>query len=174
MLALLAFAPLGGLLNRTRGGLFGDWIRANIFEGYGTQSGRAVFAIGTALYALLLTEHALAIGVAAPIFVGLVMGWWKSGDVGRDGDRSRLIEGLIMTGRGLIMTAPAGAYLWWLGHGYGYAFAGLALGLCYELGHRTPTIGPQWERGMPLGEFYTGCWLWIALWASTTWASTAV
>lgn len=161
---LFFLSPLGGLLFRMRGGLLGDWIRVNLWAGYGTTSGRLVFAIATALFMLALTgDLVLALGAIATIFIGLIMGWWKSADIGRDGDRSRLVEGLIMTGRGAIMTVPTGLYLWLLGYGFEFCLVGLAMGLLYELGHRTPTLGAQFERGMPMAEFYMGCWLWLAL-----------
>ncbi len=97
------------------------------------------------------------------MFAGLVMGWLKSADIGRDRDRPRLIEAVIMTARGLLMTAPAGAALWWLGYGPWFIPAGCALGLLYELGHRTPSRLPNLNQGMEMGEVYNGAWLWFAL-----------
>lgn len=161
MLAVLA-APLGGLLNRVRGGLWGDVIRARLWAGYGTQGGRGVFALATAMFAVLTAWDWRLGGLAPLVFVGLVFGWLKSADVGRDRDRPRLVEGAIMTARGLVMTAPAGAFLWWLGYGPWLIPAGMALGLLYELGHRTPDRFGV-DRGMEWAEVFTGLWLWLAL-----------
>lgn len=171
----LLLAPAGGLVNRMRGGLFGDLFR-KVYPGYGVQTARALFALATAGFACLLQPELAsrsgygqswvflpALWLAVAIHLGMVMGWFKAADVGRDRDRSRLVEGAIMTGRGLLMTAPAGAQLWGLGYGPWFLAAGAALGLLYELGHRTPVNLPNLHQGMEVAEVYTGAWLWLAL-----------
>ena len=40
------------------------------------------------------------------LHLGLILGWFSASDVGRDKDRPRLVEAAIMTGRGLLLTAP--------------------------------------------------------------------
>lgn len=155
--------PVGGLANRVRGGLGGDAIRARLWAGYGTQGGRGVFALATALFAVLAAWDWRLGGLAPLVFIGLVFGWLKSADIGRDRDRPRLIEGAIMTARGLVMTAPAGAFLWWLGYGPWFIPSGMALGLLYELGQRTPIWRTGFNRGMEWAEVFTGLWLWLAL-----------
>ena len=160
---LIALAGLGGALNRVRGGLWGDWIRSNLWGGYGTTGGRLVFAVSTAVGAALIAWDWRLLALAATLFAGLLMGWFKAADLGRDGDRSRLLELALMTGRGLIMTAPSGALLFWLGYSPWFGAAGLALGLLYELGWRTPTIERSFGRGMEIAEVYNGAWIWVAL-----------
>lgn len=195
----LLLAPSGGLINRMRGGLFGDLIR-KVWPGYGVQCARALFGLATAGFACLLAPElaasamlafkglrpiygvtdersVFALGyvvgpvlimplwawLAAAIHLGLIIGWFGAADVGRDKDRPRLVEGAIMTIRGVLMTAPAGALLWGLGYGPWFLAAGAALGLLYELGHRTPVSLPNLRQGMEIGEVYTGVWLWLAL-----------
>jgi hypothetical protein len=159
-LALLA--PLGGLVWRIKGGLGGDVIRAAA-PLWGTTAMRIGASLITAAWAAAVAGDVRVAAIAPALLIGMVLGWWHAADMGRDGDRPRLVEGLIMTGRGLIMTAPAGGVLWWLGYGWGFVLAGLALGLLYELGHRTPTLAPGFERGMPMADVYTGTWIWAAL-----------
>lgn len=198
----LFLAPVGGLINRVRGGLFGDYIR-KVWPGYGVQCARALFGLATAGFACLLAPELAdsagivfkgarpVIGIAGDdvgflfglfgglspvalimplwawlaiaVHLGLVMGWFGAADVGRDRDRSRLVEGLIMTGRGFLLTGPAGALLWHLGYGPWFLGSGAALGLLYELAHRTALNLPNLHRGMEVGEVYTGAWLWLSL-----------
>ena len=87
----------------------------------------------------------------------------EASDVGRDRDRSRLVEFLIMTTRGALLTGPPGAVLWWFGYGWGFALSGLALGLLYEAGHRTPTWREGFARGQEIAEVYVGAWIGIRL-----------
>lgn len=128
---------------------------------YGLTDERSVFALGYVVGPALVMP--LWLWLAAAIHLGLVMGWFKAADIGRDRDRSRLVEGLIMTGRGLLMTVPAGVLLHGLGYGPWFMPAGVALGLLYELAHRTPVNLPNLHQGMEVGEVYTGIWLWLAL-----------
>lgn len=171
----LFLAPVGGLVNRVRGGLFGDLIR-KVYPGYGVQTARALFGLATAGFACLLAPELAsrsgygqpwvfppALWLAVAIHLGLVLGWSGAADIGRDRDRSRLVEGLIMTSRGLLMTSPAGAMLWGLGYGPWFIPAGAVLGLLYELGHRTPVNRPGFHQGMEVAEVYAGVWLWLAL-----------
>ncbi len=169
MIAFLLFIPLGGLAYRVRGGLWGDPIKSAA-AWWGSTTSRISLSVLTSAFAVLLTFDAALFALAPALYAGMVLGWFGCGDMGRDGDRSRLVEGLIMTGRGLIMTAPVGAVLWGFGYGPWFGLAGLALGGLYELGHRTPTLGAGFETGMPIAEVYTGIWIWAALAAAVTFA----
>lgn len=195
----LLLAPAGGLVNRMRGGLFGDQIR-KVCPGYGVQCARALFGLATAGFACLLAPELadsaavafngflpsvgviegagflflagkkgvalvvpLWLALAIAIHLGLVMGWFGAADLGRDHDRSRLVELVIMTLRGMLMTAPASVLLAALGYGSWFMYAGGALGMLYELAHRTPVNLPGLHQGMEVAEVYTGAWLWLSL-----------
>lgn len=196
----LLLAPAGGLVNRMRGGLFGDQIR-KVWPGYGVQCARALFGLATAGFACLLApELADSAGVvfkgfrpvfgvvgefgflfglggmsklalfmplwlwlALAIHLGMVMGWFGAADLGRDRDRPRLVELVMMTLRGMLMTAPASVLLAALGYGSWFMYAGGALGLLYELAHRTPLNLSGLHQGMEVAEVYTGVWLWLSL-----------
>ena len=128
---------------------------------YGVTDERSVFVVGYVVGPAIIMP--LWAWLAVAIHLGLVIGWFKAADIGRDKDRPRLVELAIMTIRGLLMTAPAGTLLWSLGYGPCFLGAGAALGLLYELGHRTPVNLPNLHQGMEVAEVYTGVWLWLAL-----------
>lgn len=164
ILWLLPLCLLGGLLNHVRGGWGSPWVRAHVWSGWGDTGPRMLYSIATAVYGALALRDGMALLIAPLIFGGIVLGWWEAADIGRDRDRSRLIEGLIMTGRGLAMTLPAGIFLWFVGYGPIFGVSGLVLGLIYDAGQRTATVAPGLERGMPIAEVYAGTWFWLMLW----------
>jgi len=162
-----AAALMGGFLFRVRGGLLGDWIRANLWARYGTTGGRMAFSGPVGALDAVWAGDAWLLLLVPALFLGLIDGWSSASDIGRDGDRSRLREFWIMTGRGIEMTAFPALVLWWFGYADWFVWCGAALGLLYEAGRRTPTWSERgFRQGNEISEVYTGAWLsaWL-VWA---------
>jgi len=155
---LILMIPALGALYRIRGGWLTDKLKIE-----GNVLPRAAFSLGLAAFAAAQGEDWLLLGAAPLVYLGIVFGWFKAADIGRDKDRPRLIEGLIMCGRGLILTTPLGLFLGFTDHGWWFTAWGLALGPLYELALRTPRLADSFNTGMEMGEAYTGMWLGLGL-----------
>jgi hypothetical protein len=160
--AALPLCLIGGLEFRRRGGLLGPWIREHLLSSYETGKSRWLDGLTVTMWMVLVTQDGRLFVLLPLNYAGLVMGWFHCADLGRDGDRPWWVEFPVMSLRGLLLTGLAGLGAWSLGYGPWFALSGLALGLCYELGHRTPSDTPDFHRGMELGEFYFGTWRWAA------------
>ncbi len=186
---LIALAPVGGLLNRWRGG----WLPG--FGGATTR--RLILAAATTAFMLTLAQPALVWETAllAGAFwllswLGWIPGWGSYMDMGHmpdgdneflrplldlffDGTEASVTRDFVgMTVRGLVVTGPAGAVLayWYLGPGLVYALSGLAMGAIYLLGWKIYDAGGfsagGWAKeygGTVANEFMFGTWLWGAL-----------
>lgn len=165
-----AVVPIGGCLNRWRGGL-------ELFDlPVGLGKKRVLYCVATALYAAFVwavvaerVPGSAVLAFVAPFALLMLPGFWipwgRFMDLGRvRGDRR--LEFVALTAIGLVVTGPAGLVLW-LGYGSPwFALSGAAMGLLYELAWRTPNLAPGLDRGPPLGELYFGTWLWAVLAAS--------
>lgn len=105
---------------------FANRIRGGLTDGlFSTNGGRVFYALFSSI--MLASIH--IIPVAVLLFLGVVFHWAPYQYM--DNPKHDV---LWMTGRGLLVTAPAGLYLYFvLGHGLLYAFSGLSMGAVYWL-----------------------------------------
>lgn len=147
-LALAALPLLGAVLFRIRGG----WLGLP-----STTLGRLAWSCGMTAGVVALSLDWWLLGLAPALFVGCVLPWWDSIDLGRnEGNAWR--DGLVMTARGLAWVAPAAALLAWR-EGWpalGLVAAGLACWPAYALAWRVPSAVPGFARGPELGEVAFG------------------
>lgn len=149
----LALIPLGALLFRIRGG----WLDLP-----STTLGRAVWSVGMTIIPAAITWR---LAVLAPaLFLGCVLPWWKSIDMGRN-EGTLLEDALWHTLRGFLWVLPAVVAGWWAIGAWsslllipGGACAGL-----YELGWWTPSSVKDFTRGSEMGEVYFGASIGAAL-----------
>ncbi len=159
---IAALSIIGGLLNRWRGG----W-GPNPF-GSGTTIRRVLFSVATAAWATVL----LGASWWAPVFalafwVGLMPGWGRWMDLGRNNGEWDW-DFAMLSLRGLFLTAlPAVPLYFWPGHDLSatllFAGCGLFMGVCYELAYRIPSRVKNFQRGPELGEVVFGTWIWLVL-----------
>lgn len=154
-----AGALLGAILFRIRGGLLGDY-GAEL----GTIVSRLAWAIGLASGGALVAWDWLILLIAPGLFVGCVIGWPSSIDMGRN-EGTWLRDALGMLWRGPLWTVPAGATLVLVGypHGYWFAASGLLCPVCYELGWRVPYSAKWAVDGSAWGEIIFGATIGAAL-----------
>lgn len=151
----LALPLLGALLFRIRGG----WLSLP-----STTLGRLAWSCGMALGVAGATLDAWALALAPALFVGCVLPWWGSLDLGRnEGEAWR--DALVMTARGVLWVLPAaGLVAWWRGWpAVGLVVAGLACAPAYALAWRIPSNAPGFARGPELGEVIFGAAIGAAL-----------
>jgi hypothetical protein len=145
------FTLIGAVLFRIRGGLLGDFG----IRGVGTVASRGIYAVGLALAtAALMGDYRLAL-LAPALFVGCVLPWWKSIDIGtNEGNPWR--DALLTSLRGILFTLPAGVVLWWLGYQWWPGLVGILAGPLYALGWQVPSKVRGFERGSAIGEALLG------------------
>lgn len=149
---------------------FGFWLRGSaLFErltGRGATTARLVcWALPCGLAWWALGGNPLyAAGAAVAAWLGTLLGWWGSLDLGRN-EGTWLEDFLLHTARGVLWTAPMAAVAlvqheaWWWMLG-----VGALCGLLYELGYQLNEA-----RGTEIGEFLFGAVIGAAM--VVTWAT---
>jgi len=135
---LIMLPLLLGLMNRIRGGLFGDKIR-KVFPFYGTTIGRLLYglAFGGGLYTVSgsLLLGAIAVGT---VFLGHAIGPFAPMQaMAEKGDVFALsIRGVILNGATAVAIGAMGFYI----PGLLFALSGLLMGPTYYLAKQLPII----------------------------------
>ena len=139
---------LAAILFRVRGGMwFGDsphWFT------------RGMWSVGMGVIVFLSSLNMKAgVYVMPAFFVGTVLPWWGTIDLGRiEGRKDR--DYALNSLRGLCFTLPAGAVLWWLGLPWYAGLVGLLCPICYEAGWRINSQIKDLRQGPELGELIFG------------------
>ncbi len=155
---------LGAVIGAIGFRLRGDAIFQKI-TGRGATTARIVcWAIPMGLLSLSTVPWWASVWVTVGFFLGAVLGWYGSLDLGRrEGDPVK--DRLIMASRGLVWTLPAALVVWQfdIGNAIALLIVGLACPLFYELGYRTPSKIPYLRQGPEVGEVLFGAAIGLAL-----------
>lgn len=173
----LGISPIGGLLNRMRGGYLGDKIREYIWSGYHDFTARCVMAVPTGINAATticcikgdgiqsVDRWVVLAGVftGASCFVGELFGHKRFQGVDKPG---QMLGWSLL---GLAQLAGMSVPFWF----YSWQFAclflvwGLLKGPVYKLGNLTPLKIPSFTQGPEVAEAYWGWWIWLlfAMWS---------
>lgn len=144
-----ALVPVGAILFRIRGGLF---------DLGSTTVGRLIWSVGMAMLVVIASVDWRAIALAPALFVGCVLPWWGSIDMGRN-EGSRALDALLQTARGVLWVIPAVGVILWIDGRLGAALVAVSGLLCapaYELGWRIPSRVRGFAQGAELGEVFFG------------------
>lgn len=168
----------GGFANRMRGGY------PNL---HSTSLGRLAFALAFGVVAFLRYPegYGFIASTVVAVYVGSIMGWSTYMDLGRNPngylDRGNIIDDIVgkeikgatffarwcrdflgLTIRGFGLSLLIGIVPWIWGIDSTFIFAGLSMGLCYEMGFRLPSRRKNFQTGPELGEFIFGGYLFVA------------
>jgi hypothetical protein len=145
---LLSMIPLGAILFRIRGG----WLNLP-----STTVGRMVWSVGMTVLPVAATMNWWLLLLAPALFLGCILPWWKSIDMGRNEGRL-IIDAALQTARGILWVLPAVALLYWQYEWAALAalIPGLLCAAAYEAGWRIPSEVPHFSRGAELGEVIFG------------------
>jgi hypothetical protein len=140
----ISFCVLTALINRIRGGLFGDHIR-KVFPYWATTIARLTTTlIIISPMALYLPWWQFLLGWLL-LYVGVIFAWhpWQT--------MQNMPKDIVSMGiRGLVWTLPAGLMV----GNYLFAAAGASMGLLYALG----TVLPQGIKDLDGSRTNNSCW----------------
>lgn len=159
---VVILAALGAALFRLRGSeLFARIV------GRGKTTADAVYAFGLALP---FTSSLPWFGVptlAAALWIGGRLGWWKSLSLGRNpADGTVRAQFTRHTLRGVLWTAPAAMVAFFVGASFvPLLIAGALCAVAYEAGYRLSDMGGVFSRlgGTEWGELFFGALIGVAL-----------
>lgn len=158
-LAVVLTASICALGFRIRGGLWNTKIEQHIHWG-ATTARLVAWATPTAVLSALwygLAWYLVPVLIVAA-WLGCLLPWFGCIDMGRQ-EGTWLRDFVVITLRGVMWTLPMAAVFANLGLGsaaVALAVVGLAMGIWYEAGWRTPSTRPGFSQGSELGELYFG------------------
>jgi hypothetical protein len=136
MFWLLWFIPCA-LTNRIRGGWLGNSIREKM-PFWATTPARLFFSAAVSMPVFYTQTLKTSLTFYILFYVGLIFGWYPWQDMERP-----VRDILVLTARGLLLTAPAG----FICNLHIFALSGSLMGLAYYVGHKVKYkyIDSEWN-----------------------------